>query len=597
MRDEKKESALIPHPSSLGNRVPAGSLRTEDVGKSVTLAGWVQKHRDFGELVFIDLRDRSGICQVVIDKARGADNALLSAAKEARSEFVVRIDGEVIARSADAKNSRIATGDIEVLGRRMEILNTSETPPFAIEDDVEVAEELRLKHRYLDLRRPGLTKNIVLRDKVAFGVRDYMHRNGFLEIETPMLSRSDPAGARDYLVPSRVHNGMFYALPQSPQIFKQLLMVSGMERYYQIVRCFRDEDLRRDRQPEFTQIDIEASFIDEEFIYSLIEGMFAEIFPIAGIPVTVPFPRMRWQEAMDRFGIDRPDTRFAMELIDITSAAKSIEFPAFREAQTVRGIVVPGGAAMSRKKIDDLTEEAKKLGAGGLIWIKFDAQRGSSIKKFLNDASFDSLRNALRANENDMALVVAGKQQTVWDVLGALRLRVAREQGMIKPETWNFLWVVDFPLFEWDEETRTFFARHHPFTSPKLSDIEKMESDPGSVLARAYDVVLNGLELGGGSIRINRADVQSRMFRALGIGAEEARQRFGFLLEAFRYGAPPHGGIALGFDRLNMLMARAESLREVIAFPKTARAQDLMSEAPAHVDTKQLDELGIKLKG
>jgi len=597
MRDERKDSALSPQPSSLANRVPAGTLRIEDVGKKVTLAGWVQKQRDFGDLVFIDLRDRSGICQVVIDKARGADGALLSAAKETRSEFVVRIDGEVVARAADAKNSKIPTGDIEVLGRRMEILNTAETPPFAIDDDVEAAEELRLKHRYLDLRRPALTKNIVLRDKLAFGVRNYLHRMGFLEIETPMLSRSDPAGARDYLVPSRVHNGMFYALPQSPQIFKQLLMVSGMERYYQIVRCFRDEDLRRDRQPEFTQIDIEASFIDEEFIVSLIEGMFAEIFPIAGIDATPPFPRMRWQEAMDRFGIDRPDTRFAMELIDITDGAKAIDFAAFREAQTVRAIVVPGGAAMSRKKIDDLTEEAKKLGAGGLIWIKFDAQRGSSIKKFLNDASFDSLRNALRAGENDMALLVAGKRETVWSVLGALRLRVAREQGMIKPETWNFLWVVDFPLFEFDEETKQYVARHHPFTSPKLADLEKMESDPGSVLARAYDVVLNGLELGGGSIRINRPEVQSRMFRALGIGEEEAKERFGFLLEAFRYGAPPHGGIALGFDRLTMVMARAESLREVIAFPKTARAQDLMSEAPAQVDTKQLDELGIKLKG
>ena len=578
------------------NRTSSGTLRIADAGKTVSLAGWVQKHRDFGELVFIDLRDRSGICQVVIDKARGANDALLSAAKEARSEFVVRIEGEVIARAPASVNPNIATGEIEVLARAMEILNSSETPPFAVEDNVEAAEELRLKYRYLDLRRPALTRNIVLRDKLGFGVRDYMHRNGFLEIETPMLTRSTPEGARDYLVPSRIHHGMFYALPQSPQIFKQLLMVSGMERYYQIVRCFRDEDLRRDRQPEFTQVDIEASFIDEEFIYGLIEGLFAEIFPTAKVPVTTPFPRIRWQEAMDRFGSDRPDTRFGMELIDITSAAKSIEFAAFREAQTVRAIVVPGGAAMSRKKIDELTEEAKKLGAGGLIWIKFDAQRGSSIKKFLSDASFDALRNALKAGENDMALVVAGRQQTVWDVLGALRLRVAREQGMIKPETWNFLWVVDFPLFEWDEETQRFFARHHPFTSPKLSDIEKMESDPGSVLARAYDVVLNGLELGGGSIRINRPEVQSRMFRALGIAAEEAKERFGFLLEAFRFGAPPHGGIALGFDRIAMLMARAESLREVIAFPKTARAQDLMSEAPSHVDPKQLDELGIRLK-
>jgi aspartyl-tRNA synthetase len=423
-----------------------------------------------------------------------------------------------------------------------------------------------------------------------------MHRQGFLEIETPMLTRSTPEGARDYLVPSRIHHGMFYALPQSPQIFKQLLMVSGMERYYQIVRCFRDEDLRRDRQPEFTQVDIEASFIDEEFVYGLIEGLFAEVFPLANIPTRPPFPRMRWQEAMDRYGTDRPDTRFGMELIDIRGIAQSVEFAAFREAQSVRGIVVPGGATLSRKKIDELTEEAKKLGAGGLIWIKFDAQRGSSIKKFITDAGFDSLRNALRAKEGDLALIVAGKSTVVLEVLGSLRLRVAREQGMILPETWNFLWVVDFPLFEWDEETGRYFARHHPFTSPKLSDVDKLESDPGGTLARAYDVVLNGLELGGGSIRINRPEVQSRMFRALGIEPDEARERFGFLLEAFRYGAPPHGGIALGFDRLAMVMARGDSLRDVIAFPKTARAQDLMSDAPSHVDPKQLDELGIRLK-
>ncbi len=578
------------------NRLAAGTLRLKDVGQTVALSGWVQKQRDFGDLVFIDLRDRSGICQVVVDKARGADDALLTAAKEVRSEFVVRIDGEVIARREDSRNPKIPTGEVEVLARRMDILNTAETPPFAIEDEVEAAEELRLKYRYLDLRRPSLTGNLVLRDRAAFGVRDYMHRNSFLEIETPMLTRSTPEGARDYLVPSRIHHGMFYALPQSPQIFKQLLMVSGLERYYQIVRCFRDEDLRRDRQPEFTQVDIEASFITEEFVFELIEGLFAHVFPLADIPVKTPFPRLRWQEAMDRFGSDRPDTRFAMELVDVTQIAKTIEFAAFREAASVRAVVVPGGASMSRKKIDDLTEEAKKLGAAGLISVKFDAQRGSSIKKILDDASFDALRNALRANENDLALIVAGKNTTVWDVLGNLRIRVARDQGMI-PETWNFLWVIDFPLFEWDEETKRYFARHHPFTSPKLSDVEKLESDPGSVLARAYDVVLNGVELGGGSIRINRPELQSRMFRALGIGPQEARERFGFLLEAFRYGAPPHGGIALGFDRMVMLMARGDSLRDVIAFPKTARAQDLMSEAPSPVDLKQLDELGIRLKG
>ncbi|HXG59410.1 MAG TPA: aspartate--tRNA ligase [Thermoanaerobaculia bacterium] len=578
------------------NRTYAGTLGRHDAGRSVVLHGWVQKQRDFGELIFVDLRDRSGICQIVADQQRASDAAVVAAAKELRSEFVVRVEGTVVERAEAQKNPKLATGEIEVVATRIDILNRAETPPFAIEDDTDAAEELRLKYRYLDLRRPSLTRNLVLRHKVTFAVRDYMNRKGFLEIETPILTKSTPEGARDYLVPSRVHKGNFYALPQSPQIFKQLLMVSGMERYFQIAKCFRDEDLRRDRQPEFTQVDIEASFIDEEFVFSLIEGMFAEIFPIAGIPVKTPFPRMSWQEAMDRFGIDRPDTRFGMELSDITAAARRIEFAPFREAQTVRGIVVPGGAGFSRKRLDDLTEEAKKLGAAGLIWMKFDAQRGSSIKKFLDEAAFDSLRAALRAGEGDLALTVAGKQTVVWDVLGQLRLRIAREEKMIPADRWDFLWVTNFPLFEWDEETQRWFARHHPFTSPAAGDIDKLESDPGAAMARAYDVVLNGLELGGGSIRINQPDVQSRMFRALGIGEEEARSRFGFLIDAFRYGAPPHGGIALGVDRIVMLMARAESLRDVIAFPKTARAQDLMSEAPGPVDEAQLAELGIRLR-
>jgi len=373
-------------------------------------------------------------------------------------------------------------------------------------------------------------------------------------------------------------------------------MVAGLERYFQIARCFRDEDLRRDRQPEFTQVDIEASFIDEEFIYSLIEGLFEEVFPIAGIEVKTPFPRMSWHEAMDRFGIDRPDTRFGMELKDITAVAQTIEFEPFRSAAAVRGIVVPNGAALSRKRIDEVTEEAKKLGASGLVWIKFDAQRGSSIKKFLTDATFDSLRQALGAGEGDLALIVAGRLTMVWDVLGQLRLRVAKEQGLIPSEKFDFLWVTNFPLFEWDEQEQRWFARHHPFTSPADGDIEKLESDPGATMARAYDVVMNGLELGGGSIRINQPEVQARMFRALGISDEDAKERFGFLIEAFRYGARPHGGIALGLDRIVMLMARAESLRDVIAFPKTARAQDLMNDAPSNVDEKQLDELGIALK-
>ena len=577
------------------NRTYAGTLRKEHVGQKITLAGWVQKQRDFGELVFIDLRDRSGVCQVVADQKFVAAD-VVAAAKELRTEYVVQVEGEVVERAEAQKNGKIPTGEVEVVASKIELLNRADTPPFVVEDDTDAAEELRLKYRYLDLRRQPLTQNLMLRHKIVFGVRDYMNRNGFLEIETPILTKSTPEGARDYLVPSRVHEGQFYALPQSPQIFKQLLMVSGLDRYFQIARCFRDEDLRRDRQPEFTQVDVEASFIDEEFIYGLIEGLFAEIFPMAGIEVRTPFPRLTWQEAMERFGIDRPDMRFGMELIDITRPAQAIAFEPFKAAQQVSAIVVPGGSSLSRKQIDNLTDEAKKLGASGLVWIKFDAQRGSSIKKFLDDASFDSLRNALGAKENDLALVVAGRQLKVWDVLGQLRLRVAKEQNLIPENAWSFLWVTKFPLFEWDEESGRYFARHHPFTSPAREDEEKLESDPGATMARAYDVVLNGIELGGGSIRINRSEVQARMFRALGISDEDARSRFGFLLEAFRYGAPPHGGIALGVDRLVMLMSGAESLRDVIAFPKTARAQDLMSEAPSHVETKQLDELGIAVK-
>jgi aspartyl-tRNA synthetase len=573
----------------------AGTLRTSDVGSKVALAGWVQKQRDFGDLIFIDLRDRSGVCQVVIDRGRGADDETVAAAKEARGEFVVRIEGEVAARAENVRNPKLPTGDVELVATRVEILNRADTPPFAIEDETDAAEELRLKYRYLDLRRAPLTRNLMLRHQVTFAVRDFMNRHGFLEIETPILTKSTPEGARDYLVPSRVHKGTFYALPQSPQIFKQLCMVAGLERYFQIARCFRDEDLRRDRQPEFTQVDVEASFIDEEFIYSLIEGLYAEVFPLAGIPVPTPFPRIKWQEAMDRFGIDRPDTRFGMELIDISEVAKSIAFDPFKNAATVRAIVVPNGASFSRKRIDELTEFAKKFGATGLVWIKFDAQRGSSIKKFLDDAAFDSLRNALSANEGDLALIVAGKNTVVWDALAQLRLRIGAEEKLYSAESWNFLWVTDFPLFEWDEESGRHFARHHPFTSPATGDVDKMLTNPGEVMARAYDVVLNGLELGGGSIRINQPDVQSKMFAALGISEEDARDRFGFLLEAFRYGAPPHGGVALGLDRMVMLMSRADSLRDVIAFPKTARAQDLMSEAPSTVDEKQLAELGIRL--
>jgi aspartyl-tRNA synthetase len=578
------------------NRVYAGTLHKQHTGSSIILAGWVQKQRDFGELIFLDLRDRTGIVQVVIDRERGASAELVATAKEIRSEFVVRIEGDVVERAENVKNPKLPTGDIEVVATKLEILNRAETPPFPIDDETDAAEELRLQYRYLDLRRPALTRNLVLRHNFTFKVRDYMNRNGFLEIETPILTKSTPEGARDYLVPSRVHKGSFYALPQSPQIFKQLCMVAGLERYFQIARCFRDEDLRRDRQPEFTQIDVEASFIDEEFIYGLIEGLFTEVFPLAGIEPKIPFPRMTWQEAMDRFGIDRPDLRFGMELQDITALAQTLEFEPFRAAATVRAIVVPNGASFSRKKLDDLTEEARKLGASGLVWVKFDAARGSSIKKFLGDTGSAALKNALGANENDLALIVAGKVTKVWDVLGTLRLKVAKEENLIPADRWEFLWVTDFPLFEYDDESQRYFARHHPFTSPAPGHVDLMESDPGATMARAYDVILNGIELGGGSIRINQPEIQQRMFTALGISEEQARAQFGFLIDAFRYGAPPHGGIALGVDRMVMLMARAESLRDVIAFPKTARAQDLLSQAPSAVDERQLDELGIALK-
>jgi aspartyl-tRNA synthetase len=580
-------------------RVDAGSLRKEHVGRKISLSGWVQKRRDFGELIFIDIRERSGMAQVVIDQARALP-AVVAAAKELRQEFVIRVEGEVAERIAGQQNPNMPTGEVEVIASSIEILSRSDVPPFVVENETTAAEDTRLRYRYLDLRRPALTANLVLRDRISFGVRDYLHQNGFLEIETPILTRSTPEGARDYLVPSRVHPGNFYALPQSPQIFKQLLMVSGMERYYQIARCFRDEDLRSDRQPEFTQIDIEASFIDEEFLYSLIEGMFARIFPLAGIELTTPFVRMRWQEAMDRFGVDRPDTRFGLELVDISAAAAATDFAPLRAAieskGTVRAIVVPGGAAFSRKRIDDLTEAAKSSGASGLVWIKTDEQRNSSIRKFLNETSFDSLRTAAGAGDGDLILAVAGKETMVWDVLGNLRLKIARDEKLIPEEKWNFLWVTDFPLLEHDEVAGRYFAKHHPFTSPAVADYDKLESDPGATLARAYDIVLNGLELGGGSIRINTPELQSRMFRALGINEDEAKERFGFLLEAFRYGAPPHGGIALGLDRIVMLMARATSIRDVIAFPKTMRGQDLMCGAPSSVPVSQLDDLAIAIR-
>lgn len=578
------------------HRIGAGEVRLEHASQHRLLAGWVHRRRDFGELIFLDIRDRSGLCQVVVDQKRVPDPVVVATAKELRSEYVVRIEGEVVERAADRRNPKIPTGEVEMLASRIEILNRAETPPFPIEEEALAAEELRLRHRYLDLRRPPLTRNLMLRDRVSFLVRDYMRRHGFLEVETPVLTRSTPEGARDYLVPSRVQKGSFYALPQSPQLFKQLLMVAGFERYYQIAKCFRDEDLRSDRQPEFTQVDIEASFIDEEFIFSLIEGLFAHVFPAAAIPVNAPFPRMSWEEAMERFGIDRPDTRFGMELTNLKQWAEALEFPLLRQARSVRAIAVPGGGAFSRKRIDELTEYAKTFGAAGLIWVKFGPEGSSSIKKYLTPAATDRLRSTAGATDGDLVLIVAGEDSVVFDSLANLRLRIAREEKMIPENRWDFLWVVDFPLYELDRTTGRYGARHHPFTSPAERYLATFDQDFAGAKSRAYDVVLNGLELGGGSIRINSPEVQQRMFRALGINEQEARERFGFLLEAFRYGAPPHGGIALGFDRMVMVMAGAGSLRDVIAFPKTTSGQDLMTDAPSPVPAEQLDELGLSLR-
>jgi aspartyl-tRNA synthetase len=580
-------------------RTPAGSLRRENVGSRVLLSGWVHRQRDFGELVFINLRDRSGICQLVVDEARLEDRHLVELAKGLRQEFVIEARGEVVERKDELKNREMETGEIEVVLDHLKILSRSEPLPFTISDETTATEETRLRYRYLDLRRPVLTRNLMLRDRICQRIRRTLQERGFLEIETPILTASTPEGARDYLVPSRVHPGEFYALPQSPQIFKQLLMVSGLERYYQIARCFRDEDLRSDRQPEFTQVDIEASFIDEEFVFELIEELFRAAFEEIGIEIPTPFPRMTWHEAMDRFGADRPDTRFGMELRDLTSAVEGIPFAPFENARgadgSVRGIVVPGRAGYSRKQLDELTEEARQLGGNGLVWIKFAAEPSSSIRKFLSEDGYERLRKELGAGEGDLALVMAGETLPTLEALGALRTRIAEREGLIPTDLWNFLWVVDFPLFEFDRGDQRWYARHHPFTSPRSEDVEKIEADPAGVMARAYDVVLNGLELGGGSIRIHDPQMQRRMFHALGISEEEAQRRFGFLLDAFLYGAPPHGGIALGLDRVIMLMAGSGSIRDVMAFPKTTSGQDLMTNAPSRVDEVQLRDLSIRI--
>ena len=573
-----------------------------NIGEIVTVMGWVQKRRNLGNLIFIDLRDRSGILQIVFD-SNDVSEAGMEKAATLRSEFVVAVTGKVIAR-AGAVNENLATGDFEVQAHELRILSESETPPFPIEENIQTKDELRLKYRYLDLRRPNLQRNLMLRSKVATEVRKFLADEGFLEIETPILIKSTPEGARDYLVPSRVHPGSFYALPQSPQLFKQLLMCSGYDRYFQLAKCFRDEDLRADRQPEFTQIDMELSFVDIDDVIDVNERLLARIFKEAiGVDVQLPIPRMTWQEAMDRFGSDKPDTRFGMELKNVSDIVKDCGFGVFTGALanggTVRGINAEGQGSMPRKKIDALVEFAKTYGAKGLAYlcINEDGSYKSSFAKFMTEEELHALVAAMDGKPGDLLLFAADKNKVVWDVLGALRLEIAKNLGLLHKDEYKFLWITEFPLLEWSEEQNRFVAMHHPFTMPMEEDLDKIDTDPGAVRAKAYDITLNGTEIGGGSIRIHQNDIQSKMFEVLGFTKEQAQNQFGFLLDAFKYGVPPHAGLAYGLDRLIMLMAKEDSIREVIAFPKVKDASCLMSGAPDVVDPKQLAELDIAVIG
>lgn len=571
-----------------------------NIGEKVTVMGWVQKRRNLGSLIFIDLRDRSGILQLVFDEPKVGSEGFAKAGT-LRSEFVIAVEGTVQKRSA-AVNENLKTGDIEVIAESIRILSESQTPPFQIEENSQTKDEIRLKYRYLDLRRPDIQRNLMLRSKVAYLMRDFMAKEGFLEIETPILCKSTPEGARDYLVPSRVHPGSFYALPQSPQLFKQLLMASGYDRYFQIAKCFRDEDLRADRQPEFTQADMELSFVDIDDVLDVNERLLKYIFKEAiGVDVELPLKRMPWQEAMDRFGSDKPDTRFGMELKDVSDVVKDCGFGVFtgalEQGGSVRGINAEGQGAMPRKKIDKLVEFAKGYGAKGLAYLSVqeDGSYKSSFAKFMTEEELKNLVAAMDGKPGDLLLFAADKNKIVWNVLGALRLEIAKELDLLDPNQYNFLWITEFPLLEWSDEENRYMAMHHPFTMPMEEDWDKIDTDPGAVRAKAYDIVLNGTELGGGSVRIHQSDIQEKMFEVLGFTKERAHEQFGFLLDAFSYGVPPHAGLAYGLDRLVMHMVHADSIRDVIAFPKVKDASDLMSNAPDIVDEKQLEELCIKV--
>lgn len=574
---------------------------SQDIGKTVTVMGWVQRRRNLGALIFVDVRDRTGLLQVVFDeKSVGSEG--FRKAESIRNEFVIAVVGKVQKRAA-AVNEQLKTGEIELIAEQLRILSESETPPFPVEENSQTKDELRLKYRYLDLRRPDLQRNLMLRSKVAYLMREFMADEGFLEIETPILCKSTPEGARDYLVPSRIHPGGFYALPQSPQLYKQLLMCSGYDRYFQIAKCFRDEDLRADRQPEFTQADMELSFVDMDDVIDVNERLLAYVFSKAvGVEVSLPLPRMPWKEAMDRFGSDKPDTRFGMELKDVSSIVEGCGFGVFTGALSnggsVRGINAKGQGAMPRKKIDKLVEFAKGYGARGLAYLSVNADGTykSSFAKFMSEEELGALVSALDGEPGDLLLFAADQDKIVWNVLGALRLELAKELGLLDPNQYNFLWVTDFPLLEWSEEEHRFMAMHHPFTMPMEEDWGKIDSDPGAVRAKAYDIVLNGTELGGGSVRIHQNDIQEKMFEVLGFTKESAHEQFGFLLDAFQYGVPPHAGLAYGLDRMVMHMVHADSIRDVIAFPKVKDASCLMTQAPGEVDEGQLLELKIQVR-